>query len=222
MFNLNGIGKLFVQAVARSDYTMVQALVLLVATFFIVVNFVIDLLYALLDPRIRYQTDMTRRHRHRWRSATRSREPRHPVLQFMLHAAARRGAGWSSSRHVRRWARSPMGRALRPARRSTSARCWRRPPGEHWLGTDAFGRDVLSRIIYGARTALAVGFLSSFDRLHASARSSASSRPISAAASTWSIQRFMDILLVLPDHRAGARGGGGARQVVGAAASIST
>jgi len=36
------------------------------------------------------------------------------------------------------------------------------PPNlEHLLGTDAFGRDVLSRIMYGARTALAVGFLSS-------------------------------------------------------------
>jgi len=55
VFNLNGIGKLFVQAVTRSDFTMVQALVLLVATFFIVVNFVIDLLYAWLDPRIRYR-----------------------------------------------------------------------------------------------------------------------------------------------------------------------
>jgi peptide/nickel transport system permease protein len=53
VFNLNGIGKLFVQAVTRSDFTMVQALVLLVATFFIIVNFVIDLLYAWLDPRIR-------------------------------------------------------------------------------------------------------------------------------------------------------------------------
>jgi len=37
-----------------------------------------------------------------------------------------------------------------------------RPSGEHLLGTDSFGRDVLSRIIYGARTALAVGFLASF------------------------------------------------------------
>jgi len=55
VFNLNGIGKLFVQAVTRSDITMVQALVLLVATFFIIVNFVIDLLYAWLDPRIRYR-----------------------------------------------------------------------------------------------------------------------------------------------------------------------
>jgi peptide/nickel transport system permease protein len=36
------------------------------------------------------------------------------------------------------------------------------PSAEHWLGTDSFGRDVLSRIIYGARTALAVGFLASF------------------------------------------------------------
>ena len=36
------------------------------------------------------------------------------------------------------------------------------PSAEHWFGTDAFGRDVLSRIIHGARTALTVGFLSSF------------------------------------------------------------
>jgi peptide/nickel transport system permease protein len=37
------------------------------------------------------------------------------------------------------------------------------PPNlAHWLGTDAFGRDVLSRIIYGSRTALLVGFASSF------------------------------------------------------------
>jgi peptide/nickel transport system permease protein len=36
------------------------------------------------------------------------------------------------------------------------------PPGaENWLGTDQFGRDVLSRLIYGARTALLVGFASS-------------------------------------------------------------
>jgi peptide/nickel transport system permease protein len=55
VFNLNGIGKLFVQAVARSDFTMIQALVLLVSVFFVLVNFVIDLLYAFLDPRIRYR-----------------------------------------------------------------------------------------------------------------------------------------------------------------------
>jgi peptide/nickel transport system permease protein len=36
------------------------------------------------------------------------------------------------------------------------------PSREHWLGTDPFGRDVLSRLIYGSRTALLVGFTSSF------------------------------------------------------------
>lgn len=36
------------------------------------------------------------------------------------------------------------------------------PPSlDHWMGTDQFGRDILSRIIYGARTALLVGFVSS-------------------------------------------------------------
>ncbi|HLC06260.1 MAG TPA: ABC transporter permease, partial [Anaerolineales bacterium] len=38
-----------------------------------------------------------------------------------------------------------------------------RPPSvNHWLGTDTFGRDILSRIIYGSRTALLVGFGASF------------------------------------------------------------
>ncbi len=55
VFNLNGIGKLFVLAVARSDFTMIQALVLLVSVFFVLINFAIDMLYAVLDPRIRYR-----------------------------------------------------------------------------------------------------------------------------------------------------------------------
>lgn len=36
------------------------------------------------------------------------------------------------------------------------------PSWQHWMGTDSFGRDMLTRVIYGARTALAVGFLASF------------------------------------------------------------
>ena len=55
IFNLNGIGMLFVESVTRRDYTMTQALVLLVSFVFIAVNFLVDLLYAWLDPRIRYQ-----------------------------------------------------------------------------------------------------------------------------------------------------------------------
>jgi peptide/nickel transport system permease protein len=55
VFNLNGIGMLFVESITRRDYTMTQALVLLVAFCFIFINFIVDLLYAWLDPRIRYQ-----------------------------------------------------------------------------------------------------------------------------------------------------------------------
>ena len=55
VFNLNGLGLLFVQAVAHRDYTLIQALTLLVAGCFIVVNFAMDVMYAWLDPRIRFR-----------------------------------------------------------------------------------------------------------------------------------------------------------------------
>lgn len=55
VFNLNGIGKLMVEAVTRRDYTMTQALILLVAAVFIVVNFLVDLMYFWLDPRVSYE-----------------------------------------------------------------------------------------------------------------------------------------------------------------------
>jgi peptide/nickel transport system permease protein len=54
VFNVNGLGKLLVDAVAHRDYTLVQALVLLFSFVFVFVNFVVDLLYGVLDPRIRY------------------------------------------------------------------------------------------------------------------------------------------------------------------------
>ena len=45
-----------VDAVVRRDYTMTQALIMLVATTFVVTNFLIDLLYVFLDPRISYSS----------------------------------------------------------------------------------------------------------------------------------------------------------------------
>ncbi|MGC6391257.1 MAG: ABC transporter permease [Alphaproteobacteria bacterium] len=54
VFNLNGLGKLFVESVINHDYTLTQSLVMLVALIFVVTNFVVDILYAWLDPRIRY------------------------------------------------------------------------------------------------------------------------------------------------------------------------
>ena len=55
VFNLNGIGKLFVEAISQRDYTMVQNLVLLTSFVFVFVNFLVDMINAFIDPRIRYQ-----------------------------------------------------------------------------------------------------------------------------------------------------------------------
>jgi len=71
------------------------------------------------------------------------------------------------------------------------------PSWEHWLGTDAFGRDVLSRIIYGARTALLVGFVASFVGSTVGALIGVVSAFFGGRIDMV-IQRFMDILLSFP------------------------
>ena len=54
VFNLNGLGKLFVQGVSRHDFTLIQGMVMMFACFYVFANLVIDILYAIVDPRIRY------------------------------------------------------------------------------------------------------------------------------------------------------------------------
>ena len=54
VFNLNGVGRLLVQAVQNQDNVLAQALVMLVVLIFVITNLVVDVLYAWLDPRIRY------------------------------------------------------------------------------------------------------------------------------------------------------------------------
>ena len=53
VFNWPGLGRYLVQAVQQSDYNVVQGGTLLVAGVFVLVNLLIDLLYAVLDPRVR-------------------------------------------------------------------------------------------------------------------------------------------------------------------------
>jgi peptide/nickel transport system permease protein len=53
VFNLNGIGRLMVLSVQNQDYTLTQALVILVVAIGVLSNLVVDLFYAWLDPRIR-------------------------------------------------------------------------------------------------------------------------------------------------------------------------
>jgi ABC-type dipeptide/oligopeptide/nickel transport system permease component len=54
VFSWPGVGQLAVEAVRARDYQVVQAVVLFMAGIFILCNLVVDILYAYLDPRIRY------------------------------------------------------------------------------------------------------------------------------------------------------------------------
>ncbi len=53
IFGLPGFGKMTIDAVFQRDYAVIQAVVLVTATAYIVLNFVVDLLYSVIDPRVR-------------------------------------------------------------------------------------------------------------------------------------------------------------------------
>jgi len=72
-----------------------------------------------------------------------------------------------------------------------------RPSGAHWLGTDAFGRDVLTRILYGSRTAMLVGFVSAVIGATVGAVIGVASAYFGGKVDL-AIQRVMDIFLAFP------------------------
>lgn len=72
-----------------------------------------------------------------------------------------------------------------------------RPSTQHWLGTDAFGRDVLSRLIFGSRTALFVGFGAAFVGATAGAILGVGSAYFGGRLDLY-LQRLMDIFLSFP------------------------
>ncbi|MDP2702983.1 MAG: ABC transporter permease [Candidatus Rokubacteria bacterium] len=72
-----------------------------------------------------------------------------------------------------------------------------RPGAAHWLGTDAFGRDVLTRLIYGSRTALMVGFGAAVIGSTLGAILGVGSAFFGGKVDLY-LQRFMDILIAFP------------------------
>jgi peptide/nickel transport system permease protein len=72
-----------------------------------------------------------------------------------------------------------------------------KPGAEHWFGTDQYGRDVFSRIVYGARTALAVGILSAVSGCTMGALLGAASGYFGGRIDNI-IQRIVDIMLSFP------------------------
>ena len=54
IFLVPGMGKLLIDSITWRDFTMIQALVMIVALMVLLLNLIVDLMYAWLDPRIRY------------------------------------------------------------------------------------------------------------------------------------------------------------------------
>jgi peptide/nickel transport system permease protein len=54
VFSLPGVGRLIIGAILRRDYPVIQGGLLLTAAIFVFVNLAVDILYATLDPRVRY------------------------------------------------------------------------------------------------------------------------------------------------------------------------
>jgi peptide/nickel transport system permease protein len=54
VFNIPGLGRLIISAILRRDYPVVQGVVLLTAAAYMLINLVVDVVYAYIDPRIRY------------------------------------------------------------------------------------------------------------------------------------------------------------------------
>ncbi len=54
VFNIPGLGRLVISAILRRDYPVVQGVVLVTAATYVLINLVVDVLYAFIDPRIRY------------------------------------------------------------------------------------------------------------------------------------------------------------------------
>jgi peptide/nickel transport system permease protein len=71
------------------------------------------------------------------------------------------------------------------------------PSWEHWCGTDAYGRDICARLIYGSRTALVIGFMSSFVGSSLGAILGIASAYFGGRIDNL-LQRLMDILLAFP------------------------
>jgi len=121
---------------------------------------------------------------------------RHPVVQFILHQPL--GAGglvfiviMALAAIFAPWV-TPYDPLTVDYGSMLAAPSW-----QHWMGTDSFGRDMLTRVIYGARTALAVGFLASFVGSTAGAIIGAVSAYFGGKIDMI-IQGFMDILLSFP------------------------
>ena len=154
-FSLNGLGSYLVAAAASKDFAVVQGISLVLVTVFVVLNTIVDLLYALLDPRVKLgsaggmssvvvtpdgRAPPRRRRRGGIPGLRGTGVIGHVAAAVIVLAAFVAVFGSWLTPH------DPDEISLSDAYLGSTT--------DHWLGLDSQGRDILSRLLVGARASL--------------------------------------------------------------------
>ena len=167
IFSWPGLGRWLIDALQRRDYPVVQGGVLLVATMIILVNLLVDLLYGVVNPRIRHKTYGDIMSQVTETIVSSAPGPMTPLQEFWHYFKRNKGAVVGLVYVVivlfiaifANWI-APYNPAEQFRDALLAPPAWQEGGSmAHLLGTDDVGRDVLSRLMYGARLSLLVGCL---------------------------------------------------------------
>lgn len=142
LFSYEGLGNMAIDAVINRDLPLIQGIVLVFALLFVLINLTVDMMYALLNPRLR-----------RWmRPRTKARCIAAPVAGRRLAAAGAVGRDLRATGG----AAGPAGAGSDAGTAAALLARWRR--ARLLAGHRQLGRDLLSRLIFGGRIAFIVAF----------------------------------------------------------------
>ena len=192
-FALNGLGAYLVEASLNKDFAVVQGISLVLVAAFVITNTIVDILYALLDPRVTLGSRARERHRRRrGRRQSPPRDPRAARHRLGRPRLRRRDRVRAADRRVR-----AAHRAVRPELHPASLRL-RRPGRRPLRSASTAAAATCSRGCWAARRRRCSARSPSSASRSSSAPCWRSPRPGAAAGSTTPSARLLDILFAFP------------------------
>jgi peptide/nickel transport system permease protein len=152
VFYLPGLGRLVVQAITQRDLIVVEGVVMLLVASVIVINLLVDICYAIVDPRLRVRAMSDRARR-----PPSARRPRHSCARHFANRSF--VIGFVVTVLIAAMALVSFVWTPYDITNLIVANRMQPPSAEFWLGTDHFGRDILSMIMVGSRNSIAVAFI---------------------------------------------------------------